>query len=296
MNNDHAQTASCAKTNFSEAALPSVTVVTVVYNDVQNIEKTILSVINQQYPRLEYIVIDGGSTDGTVDIIKKYDGHIDCWISEKDNGIYDAMNKGIDLASGEWINFMNADDIFFNELTIYSVFKDYPKDADFLYGDIIQRDKGKDEYIGTYRPLNEIWKGMPFCHQALFSKTLLLKQYKFSPSNKISSDYESVFFHYINGRTFFNCNKTIAIVSAFGASGNTFLRYIERWRFARKHMTYKVDIYYAFLIPTVILMNNLPPWFTNFIMNTVFELKPVKKARNTTTTTLIKKNCPNGRD
>ena len=87
-----------------------ISVVTVSYNAVATIEQTLLSVINQTYPNIEYIIIDGGSTDGTVDIIKKYADEIVYWISEPDKGIYDAMNKGIKKANGEWINFINAGD------------------------------------------------------------------------------------------------------------------------------------------------------------------------------------------
>lgn len=89
-----------------------ISVITVCYNAKSNLEKTILSVLNQTYSNIEYIIIDGGSTDGTIDIIKRYDDKITYWQSEPDNGIYDAMNKGIQKANGEWINFMNAGDLF----------------------------------------------------------------------------------------------------------------------------------------------------------------------------------------
>ena len=92
-----------------------ISVVTVCYNAADTIEKTMLSVLNQTYHDIEYIIIDGGSTDGTVEIIRKYADRIAYWVSEPDKGIYDAMNKGIKVATGEWINFMNAGDEFVDE-------------------------------------------------------------------------------------------------------------------------------------------------------------------------------------
>ncbi|MCS7280542.1 MAG: glycosyltransferase [Desulfobacterota bacterium] len=92
--------------------LPSITVVTVVLNNAKGFEKTALNVFSQDYPNFEFLVIDGGSTDGTVDVIRKYEHSIDYWVSEKDSGIADAFNKGITLSFGTYINFLNAGDIF----------------------------------------------------------------------------------------------------------------------------------------------------------------------------------------
>jgi glycosyltransferase involved in cell wall biosynthesis len=89
---------------------PLISIITVVYNGVATLEQTILSVINQTYKNIEYIIIDGGSTDGTIEIIKKYEKHLAYWISEPDKGIYDAMNKGIAKATGKLIGLINSDD------------------------------------------------------------------------------------------------------------------------------------------------------------------------------------------
>lgn len=91
---------------------PLVSVITVVFNGVATLECTILSVQQQTYDNIEHIIIDGGSTDGTMDILLKYDGFLDYWVSEKDAGIYDAMNKGIALASGTYVGLLNSDDFF----------------------------------------------------------------------------------------------------------------------------------------------------------------------------------------
>lgn len=92
--------------------MPKVSIITVVYNGEKELENTILSVIRQTYDNLEYIIVDGGSTDNTINIIKKYANKISYWISEPDKGIYDAMNKGIDVANGEWLLFRNCGDYF----------------------------------------------------------------------------------------------------------------------------------------------------------------------------------------
>lgn len=121
--------------------VPSISVITVSYNAVTSIEKTMLSVLNQIYDRVEYIIIDGGSVDGTLEVIQKYVDRLGYWVSEPDKGIYDAMNKGILNASGDWIIFMNCGDIFVDDNVLYSLFfgKKY-ENVDVLYGDALEVD------------------------------------------------------------------------------------------------------------------------------------------------------------
>jgi glycosyltransferase involved in cell wall biosynthesis len=130
--------------------LPLITVITVVYNGAKYLEDTIKSVINQTYPNVEYIIIDGGSTDGTIDIIKNYEDYIDYWVSEPDKGIYDAMNKGIKVAIGEYFVFLCSDDIMINSWFINAInytmkFSRYKKNKEnyYIYGNIVFLSKNK---------------------------------------------------------------------------------------------------------------------------------------------------------
>ena len=167
---------------------PIITIITVSYNAKSIIEDTILSVINQTYPNIEYIVIDGGSTDGTIDIIKKYENRITRWISEPDKGIYDAMNKGINIAKGEWINFMNCGDTFCQNKTIENIFSDNLYRYDIIYGAVNMK---SDTFNKTVWPKNKITHSnpMPFNHQCVFVRTSLYKQYQFDISYRYAADY-----------------------------------------------------------------------------------------------------------
>lgn len=166
-----------------------ITVITVVYNGYDIIEKTILSVINQNYNNIEYLIIDGGSNDGTTDIIRKYSKNIHYWCSEPDKGVYDAMNKGIEKASGQWINFMNAGDFFFSENVVSDIFS---SDNDFykyalIYGDTEFRLDQFSYIVKAYdnSTTNEF---MPFSHQASFVKSEVAKNTKFDLKYRIAAD------------------------------------------------------------------------------------------------------------
>ncbi len=113
-----------------------LSIITICYNIKDEIEKTCLSIVNQTWQGFEWIVIDGGSTDGTVDILNKYRSRINVFISESDKGIFNAMNKGIKLASGEWLSFMNGGDAYAANDVLEKVFKDKKYDADVLYGNV----------------------------------------------------------------------------------------------------------------------------------------------------------------
>ena len=170
---------------------PLVSIITVVYNDPEGLERTIKSVIAQDFSDYEYIVIDGGSTDSTKEIIKKYSEFISFWISENDNGIYDAMNKGIEVAKGNWLNFMNAGDTFADHLVLSNVKHCFFEDVDLLYGDKLSKRK-----IETPFPVSYLKKGIIFsCHQSMFFRK---KEYRYNLRYKIYSDYDYVCKYYKN--------------------------------------------------------------------------------------------------
>ncbi len=143
---------------------PKISIITVCYNSAKTIEQTIQSVLSQQYAAIEYIIIDGASKDDTVAIIQKYQDKIAVFISEPDKGIYDAMNKGIALASGEIIGFLNADDLYADERVITSVVNAmHSPTLDACYGDLIYFQDKSPEKILRY------WESTPF-RAGLFSK------------------------------------------------------------------------------------------------------------------------------
>lgn len=173
---------------------PLVTIVTVSYNAVSLIEKTILSVLNQDYANIEYLVIDGGSTDGTVDIIRKYADRLSFWISEPDKGIYDAMNKGVLHASGEWINFRNCGDYFVSTHAVSDMFqKEVSDDVILLHGDC--RMEYEDGFKDMQPPIlyRGYEKGMPIFHPSTFIRSSYHKSHLYSLKYRSSSDYQFIY-------------------------------------------------------------------------------------------------------
>ncbi len=176
---------------------PLISIITVVFNGEQHLEETIQSVINQTYENVEYIIIDGGSSDGTLDIIKKYENKIDYWVSERDEGIYDAMNKGIKLAQGDIIGIVNSDDILYPKTLqdVVAVFYEN-KNIGFVYGklDIVDF-KGilieNKNSLGMQHFKYRLFKHMPFLHPTVFVKKEVYEKIGlFDTRYTISADYD----------------------------------------------------------------------------------------------------------
>ena len=170
---------------------PLITVVTVVYNGEKFLDKTIESVIKQDYNNLEFIIVDGGSTDYTINIIKKYEDEIDYWISEKDEGIYDAMNKGLTLANGDWIYYLGADDTLKNfSDEIKNALKN--KEVDIILGTVNAISSEGVRLLPRVQVNNSscfYWKSLGWPHQGQIIRkekhTGFDKEYKLIADNKL---------------------------------------------------------------------------------------------------------------
>lgn len=174
--------------------LPRVSIITVCYNAANVLETTIDSVVGQSYPNIQYIIIDGGSKDGTLDIVQRYSDKISVFVSEPDKGIYDAMNKGLKYVNGEWVNFMNAGDTFHNSNVVNDIFGE----RSIVSGDINKFQViggntynvcAKESWVHYAEPSFLIPFRLPFSHQACFVRP----PFSFNLKYKIAADYKVLY-------------------------------------------------------------------------------------------------------
>lgn len=198
---------------------PKISIITVCYNCAKTIERTIKSVLSQSYPLVEYIIVDGNSNDGTVDVIRKYEQSISFWLSEPDKGIYDAMNKGIDAATGELIGFINADD-FYADGAVEAIAKRYIEtNADVIYGDLtFVDDNGPQTDWKAQEDLKDFYCGMLIPHPSTFCKAKLLKKYKMDVGYKIAGDYKLLLQLYHDKMKFVHVDKVVSFFYTGGIS------------------------------------------------------------------------------
>jgi glycosyltransferase involved in cell wall biosynthesis len=172
--------------------MPKLSIITINFNDNNGLEKTIKSVVSQTFTDFEYIIIDGGSTDGSIDVIKKYSDRINYWISEKDNGIYNAQNKGIANAKGEYCLFLNSGDYLVDKNVLQNVFlKNYHEDI--LYGDMlidwgngnVKHGKMPDNITSIQMLTDTLWHPVSFIKKELF-----IKYGRYDESYEMVADYE----------------------------------------------------------------------------------------------------------
>ena len=194
-----------------------VSIVVVSLNTRDQFLHTMYSISKQINKNYEVIVIDGNSKDGTIDEILKLKNDIDKFLIEKDEGIYDAMNKGIKLASGKWIIFLNSGDIFCDNSIIEKIFSNHSYDEDILYGNTIIKSEHL-RYGSSSKNFNDKTIVMPFCHQSCFVKSEILKRNLFNINYRLSSDFNLFNDLYLQKRKFLNLNQFISTVSSDGVA------------------------------------------------------------------------------
>ena len=228
------ETRDCAVEAPREGGLPRVTVITIVLNAVEVIDRTLASVVAQDYPNLEYIVVDGLSTDGTLDVIERYRSRITLLVSEKDGGIYQAMNKGAALATGEWILFMNGGDRFVGKDAITQAFASCNWQAcDVIFGDGIFSHQGY-RVVERAPDVVTLRDGNGFSHQSTFVRAELQKAYGFDVSERVAADYDLFLRLYAAGKVFTHVD---VVVSEFFSGGFSNLPPAQTIRL--RHRVYK---------------------------------------------------------
>ena len=263
----------------SQENQPLITVITVVRNGEKTLEETILSVINQTYKNVEYIIVDGASTDGTLDIIKKYEDRIDYWISEPDKGIFDGMNKGIKMSYGGYIGFLNSGDFY--EIDACEIIKNaflLNPNAGVVYGNtnvIIKLWKRWYQY--NIKPFdkvdNRIMKGFIFCHQSSFVKQNLFSIYGGFKNVLTTGDWLHFITLYKNNVEFLYIDKTIANYLEGGISsglngfkeGTYYQKQFSTFKFHEylfnliKYYIKLLPFYHACIFPLL--------WYSRFLLN-----------------------------
>jgi putative colanic acid biosynthesis glycosyltransferase len=216
--------------------LPLISIITVCYNAAIQLEEAICSVVNQDNSLFEYIIIDGNSTDGTTDLIRKYKSSIRYWISEPDAGIYDAMNKGIEQAKGQWLYFLGADDRLMpgvlNQVAL--ALADKP---DVLFGDVVFTNGAR--YSSKFS-----WKTIlnnTVHHQGTFYKRSLFQNFRYDTTMKIMADYELNLLIYQNNRLIRKqFDQPVAVCAPNGASADRHLSLNELNQLRSRHFPFGV--------------------------------------------------------
>lgn len=219
---------------------PKISIITVCFNAGNALEKTIKSVISQSYPNLEYIIIDGKSTDNSLEIINKYSQYISIIISEPDSGLYDAMNKGLNLATGEYVNFMNAGDIFYNNEVTSNLIKEANLDYDVIYGDAIAINQNGQEHFESGGNNLEVLRKRPiYRHNASFTRLSLHKKFPFELSkyNEFGHalDFNHIYTIWRNGAKFQHINLPILKYDREGISNKPFKNIIYNFRISHQN-------------------------------------------------------------
>ena len=261
-----------------------ISIITVTFNSEKTIRDTIESVHSQDYDNIEHVIIDGDSKDNTIEIVKSYGDKISYFISEKDDGIYDAMNKGIKLAEGTWTIFLNSGDIFYDENILLNFSKILEKkDEDVIHADTVVRYENM-KYNSSSKIFNHKTHRIPFCHQSSFTKTSILNKNLFNLKYKLSSDFELFLRLFKQKKKFTKVNMIIAEIESGGLSDtNRFQVLKENFDILKTNKMLTLsrsmiifDFIYLFI--SKIIKTLIPNKFFNYVLKLKYYL--LKKLNN----------------
>jgi len=240
-----------------------ITVITICLNSEKTIEKTIKSVVNQKYKDIEYIIIDGKSIDKTLNIVNKYKNKISKIVSEKDTGIYNAMNKGISLATGEFVIFMNADDCFYDNKVIKDTVKKLEKNpkTGVLYGDALNTGKRYKRIVHFHKTKlsRTYFIFMSLGHQAMFARRDIFKKIKFDETFRIAGDSDWIYKVWECKKwQFVPFNRVICVFNLEGASSKNAEK--ERQKYIKENFGILTYLFYFCFIhtPQIIIYRIVP--------------------------------------
>lgn len=253
---------------------PLVSVITVVLNSEELIESTVQSVIKQTYENVELIIVDGGSSDSTLTILGRYKKYISKLVSEPDNGIYNAMNKGINMASGDWIVFMNSGDQFSSCDVISSIFNFCRGSEKIIYGDVIVN-YGNFSFLERAGDLSRLWTGMKFSHQSAFIKLSYHKCNKYNESYRIAADFNFFLNAYNNQVQFNYINIPISKVITGGMSEQNQLQTIKDNRAVVHSILHnkRYDYIYILMLIDMKFRNFIKAIFPRAIIDLIIKIK-----------------------
>ncbi len=225
-----------------------VSIITVILNAEKTIDKTIKSVLSQNYKNIEYIIIDGGSIDGTIEIVNKYRSHIDIFLSEKDDGIYSGMNKGIEISKGELVVLLNGDDEFIDPNVIKELVENFNENEILISNTLIStQEKITMAKVGAFK---DLYLRVPFMHTSCFVPRNIYKNIGlYSTSYKISSDIDWIFRAIKQEILFRDLKRPLIIMKSGGISSKKYVLARKEYRdIYNIHFKNKLIGYYGYIL------------------------------------------------
>lgn len=252
-----------------------LSIITVCYNAKEDLARTVESILAQSWKKFEYVVVDGDSNDGTKEYLEELKPRFKeknitlKYVSEKDGGIYDAMNKGTQMAEGHWVIYLNAGDLFANALVLQSVFSDDP-DTQILYGDTLCTYQGMVKRYPA-KPLSVLPREMAFCHQSAFIEREVALRFPYDTSYKICADHHFFLKAYSKGLAFDYCRMPIAVYEISGVSDK------NKWQAHKEQLRMQKELDELWITPKWLFLELV--FFIKLGLKTLFGQALIDKVR-----------------